>query len=262
ALDRAERPPASIRASREAEARGWIARLAPVALARGVRAIAAVPSPSRGREPSWGTLAFETGGRLLVRTDAGAVRVDPDQGDEGAADGVAWKPAVLSPDGALRWIEAYDPCDGLPLRAAFAMSSGEDMRDIALPVLAPLSGRCAGSRGAPARAIPVAWGPGGLEAIVEGEPVLIAQDLAHVSQLASFMDAPFTRGAPRSPDGKTYVFATGAGLLVQGPAGARLFRAPELDGTYAEQRDCAVADDGSHVACVHGGKAWVGAWGP
>jgi hypothetical protein len=258
ALDRAERPPAARTAARAAEAQTWITQLAPLVAARAVRAVGAVPIEPKGHEPVWGSLAFEPDGKLLVKTAAGVVRVDPDQGDENSAGGVDWKPAVTSPDGSLRWIEAYDPCDGLPLRATFA--TGDDVRDVALPVPPPLAGRCAGSRGAPARAIPVAWGPRGLEAIVEGEPVLIAPDLGSASPLAAFLDQASTRGSPRSPDGKNFVVATESGLLVRGPVRGRLLRARELDGTYADQRACTVTDDATHVACIHAGKAWVGAW--
>lgn len=260
ALDRAEHAPATRTPARVAEAQRWVAPLAPAATARAVRAVAAVPVDPKGHEPAWGPLAFEPGGKLLVRTAAGVVRVDPDQGDEAAAGGVDWKPGVTSPDGSVRWIEAYDPCDGLPLRATFATGGGEDMRDVALPVPPPLAGRCAGSRGAPAHAIPIAWGPRGLEAIVEGEPVLIATDLTSASPLAAFLDQPAERGSPRSPDGKSYVIPTSAGLLVRGAAGAHLFRARELNDAYADQRACVVSDDDTHVACLRGDRAWVGAW--
>jgi hypothetical protein len=260
ALDRSERAPATRTPSRISEAQGWVVPLAPARTARLVRAVAAVPMESRGHEPAWGALAFEPGGQLLVRTAAGVVRVNADEGDEAAAGGVDWKPAVTSPDGSVRWIEAYDPCDGLPLRATFATGGGVDMRDVALPVPPPLAGRCAGSRGAPARVIPIAWGPRGLEAIVEGEPVLIGTDLANATPLTAFLDQPAARGSPRSPDGRSYVVPTSAGLLVRGPGGARLYRARELNDSYAEQRGCVVSDDETHVACLRGDRAWVGAW--
>jgi hypothetical protein len=261
ALERAERAPASHTPSRATEAQGWIVQLAPVSIARSVRAVAAVPLAGHGHEPSWGALAFENA-KLLVRTAAGLVRVDPDQGDESAAgDGADWKAGVTSPDGSLRWIETYDPCDGLPLRASFATGGGDDMRDVALPVPAPLGGRCSGSRGAPAHATPIAWGKAGLEAIVEGEPILVAPDLAGASPLASFLDEPTMRGAPRSPNGKAYVVPTEAGLLVHGVR-SRLFRARALDGTYGEQRSCVISDDEAHVACIHINRAWVGVWDP
>ncbi len=124
----------------------------------------------------------------------------------------------------------------------------------------PLAGRCSGSRGAPARVLPVAWGPRGLEAIVEGEPLLIAPDLSGASVLSGFLGQPPSRGAPRSPDGQTYVVPSDVGLVVQGAGRARLLRARDLDGTYGEQRSCVVADDGAHVACVRGSRAWVGTW--
>jgi hypothetical protein len=261
ALDRAQRHPASRTAPRAIEAQRWISRLAPVANARAVRAVSAVPAVGAGHEPAWGALAFEPNGKLLVRTRAGVVRVDPDAGDETAAEGAAdWKTAVTSPEGTTRWIETYDPCDGLPLRATFAPTGGDDLHDVALPVAPPLGARCVGSRGALARTLPIAWGPMGIEAIVEGQLVLISRDLAHAALLATLLGQPAAPGAPRSPDGKTLVVATDAGLLVQGAGHARLLRAPELDGTYGDQRDCAVGNDGSHVACVRAGKAWVGAW--
>jgi hypothetical protein len=261
ALDRAQRAPASRTVARASEAQGWIVPLAPLATALAVRAVAAVPIVGKGHEPSWGPLTFESNGKLLVRTRAGVVRVDPDQGDEAAAtDMPDWKTAVTSPDGAMRWIEAYDPCDGLPVRATFAPASGDDVRDLALPVQASLGDRCVGSRGAPAQVLPVLWGAAGLEAIVDGVPVLIAADLSRALPLATFVDGPHTPGSPRSPSGKALVLPTSLGLLVRGETHARLLRAPELDGTYAEQRDCVVTDDTTHVACVRSGKAWVGAW--
>jgi hypothetical protein len=260
ALDRAERAPATRAASRAAEAQTWVTQLAPLTAARMLRAVGAVPLEPKGHEPAWGPLAFESGGKLLVKTSAGVVRVDPDQGDEDAAGGVDWKPAVTSPDGTVRWIEAYDPCDGLPLRATFATGGGDDLRDVAIPVAPALAGRCAGSRGAPAKAIPMAWGPRGLEAIVEGDFILMASNLESATPLAAFLDQPATRGSPRSPDGKTFVVATEAGLMVQGPSRSRLLRARELDGTYGDQRSCTVSDDATHVACVRAGRAWVGTW--
>jgi hypothetical protein len=159
----------------------------------------------------------------------------------------------------MRWIEAYDPCDGVALHATFA--SGDDLRDVALPVSPPLGDRCGGSRGAAARALPLAWTPMGLEAIVEGEPILVSPDLTRASPLASLFEVPGTRGAPLSPDGRTLVVPCAAGLLVRGgSARARLLRAPQLDGTYRDQHDCAVSNEGAHVACVRNGRAWVGAW--
>jgi len=261
ALERAQRLPASHTATRTSEALGWIAPLAPSATAHGLRAIAAVPLLSRGHEPSWGALAFEASGKLLVRTSAGVVRVDPDAGDEAGADGVSsWPSGVVSIDGGMRWIETYDPCDGVALRASFAPSSGDDLHDVALPVAPPLGNRCSGSRGAPARALAVAWGPRGLEAIVEGEPLLVAPDLSRATLLPAPLDSPALLGSPRSPDGKSLVVPTSVGLMVRGSPRSRLLRARDLEGSYAQLRDCTVSNDATHVACVRGDRAFVGQW--
>jgi hypothetical protein len=261
-FDRAERPPAARTPSRASEAQAWLEQAAPAATARAVRAVAAVPLEATGHEVSLAALAFEPTGKLLVRTRAGPVRVDPDAGDETAAErGADWSPGLKAPDGSMRWIEVYDPCDGVALHATFA--SGDDLRDVALPVSPPLGDRCVGSRGAVARALPLAWGPMGLEAIVEGEPVLVSPDLARASSLAALFELPGARGAPLSPDGRTLVVPSAAGLLVRGAsARARLLRASQLDGTYREQHDCVVSNDGAHVACMRSGKAWVGTWAP
>jgi hypothetical protein len=258
ALDRAQRPPASHTASRTTEALGWIAPLAPTATAKTVHAVAAVPQLAKGKEPAWGALAFEASGMLLVRTAAGVVRVDPEGGDEASADMASWPPSVVSPDATARWIEAYDPCDGVALRASF--SSGDDLRDVALPVSPPLGDRCAGSRGVAARALPIAWGPRGLEAIVDGVPLLFAPDLSRASVASALLDSPALLGSPRSPDGKSLVVASSSGLLVRGATRSRLLRASELDGTYGQLRDCTVSNDDARVACVRGDKAWVGVW--
>jgi hypothetical protein len=265
ALDRAPLPPATRTVARGAEAQQWIAQLAPVMAAPSVlRAVGAIPQMERGRAPSWGALAFEPSGKLLVRTAAGVVRVDPVQGDEASAEDVAtWRVPVVSPDGAYRWTEAYDACDGVALHATFAATGSDALRDVPLPVPPPMGARCerAGAHGDPVPAQAVAWGAGGLEAIVAGEPVLLSTDLARATPLLLPLGQPVTLGAPRSPGGRVVVEPTSMGLLVRG-ARARLFRAPELEGGYAELRDCAVSDDAARVACLRGGRAFVGVWAP
>jgi hypothetical protein len=260
ALGRAERPPASRTPARVADALKWLAQRAVVASARLVRRAAAVPASELGREPSWGPLTFEPSGKLLIRTRAGVVRIDPDLGDEASAGGSDWKAAVTSPDGATTWIAAYDNCDGLSLRAAFEVKPAGDRREVPLPVGPPLGDRCAAGRPGLARALPVAWGPSGLEAIVDGQPLLISSDMTRASLLAGFIDQPPTPGAPRSPDGKVYVVPTEVGFVAQSEAEVRILRASELDGTYDDQEHCVVSSDSTHVACVHGGAAWVGTW--
>ena len=265
ALDRAQLPPATRTAPRTTDAQAWVTQLAPVLAApSSLRALGAVPQIERGRAPSWGALAFDANGKVLVRTIAGVVRADPVQGDEAAADGVpAWRSGVVSPEGAYRWIESYDPCDGLALRATFAPNAGGEVRDVALPVAPPLGGKCAstGAHGEPATTLPVAWGARGLEAIVAGEPLLVSPDFARATASVASLGQPVTLGAPRSPNGRMLAVPTSMGILVRGGR-SRLLRAKELDGGYLELRDCAVSDDGGRVACVRGGRAFVGVWDP
>lgn len=263
AIDRAQQPPASKTATRLSEAQAWLAQAAPIAQAKQLRAIAAVPQLERSTAPAWGPLAFEANGKLLVRTAAGVARIDPATGDESEAPDVApWKAHVTSPDGTLRWLSVTSACDGGPLRAAFASTGpalDADTRNVLLPIATPLGTRCTGGRGEAVRAIPLAWGPRGLEAIVAGEPVLFASDLSRASIAASALDQPSTPGAPRSPSGKVTAVATSQGIVVR-TTKSRMLRAKELEGGYGELQACTVSDDAAFVACVRGGRAFVGQW--
>lgn len=260
ALDASGAPPSTRTAARIAEAQGWIEKIAPPVLAVSLRAVLAVPLSEHARPPAWGALAFEPSGKLLVRTPAGVVRVDPVLGDETEASGIAnWRSEVLSPDGARRFLDSYDPCDGFALRATIASMAGNDARDIALPITPKIGARCEGVRGIAVQSLPIAWGPLGLEAITFGFPVLVSPDLTRAVPLERAFGPPTTPGAPRSPDGQTLVVPTLEGILVTGLR-PRLFRAKELDGAYSELYDCAVSDDAARVACIRGGRAFVGVW--
>ncbi len=256
ALDRATLPPATKTASRTKDAENWITQVATVAQATQVRAIAAVPQTSRGSTPAWGALAFEPSDKLLVRTAAGVVRVDPDQGDESdASDVTSWPASVTSPDGTQRFVEAYDACDGISLHATLMKTDGGDVTDVRLPIPPHLGARCTSAKGSPVAAVPLAWSPSGLETIVDGRQLLLLGDCASVLKSAINPSAP--HGSARAPDGKTFAYATSLGVLVQGESKSRLVRSADLDGTYGEQRDCTVSNDMTHVACVRAGKAWV-----
>jgi hypothetical protein len=260
ALDASGAAPAMRTAARVAEAQGWIEKIAPPVSAVSLRAVLAVPLSEHGRPPAWGALAFEPSGKLLVRTPVGVVRVDPVLGDETEASGIAtWGSEVLSPDGARRFLDTYDPCDGFALRATVASQAGNDVRDIALPIAPRIGARCEGVRGIATRSLPMEWGPLGLEAVVLGFPVLVSPDLTRAVPLERPLGQPTTRGAPRSPDGKTLVVPTAEGMLVTGSR-PRLLRAKELEGAYSELYDCTVSDDASRVACIRGGRAFVGVW--
>jgi len=264
ALDGAGLPPASRTPARIAEATGWVTTLAPVAQATLVRAVSAVPRPKK-EAASWGPLRFGPAGELLVQTMAGVVRVDPVHGDEADAPGdLAWASTVLAPRGERKLVGAFATCGRVALEATLAVTEGAhvdggDATTVALPVATPIGGRCTPGERDPVPVIPLAWGAGGLELLVAGEPVLVAPDGVKASPLFQLLGQPVTPGAPRSPDGVTLVVPTSQGLFVRGAKG-RLFRARELEHGYGEVRDCAVSNDGLRVACVRGGVAFVGIW--
>ncbi len=256
-LDRAQLPPATKTAQRTKDAEGWIAQLAPITQATSVRAIAAVPQSSRSTTPAWGALAFEPSGKLLVRTAAGVVRVDPEQGDEtDASDQKTWGESVVSPDGSQKFTEAFEPCDGASLHATFVATdaTAPDVTDLLLPIASHTLSRCANAKGTAAPVVPLAAGNAGLEVIIAGEPILVTA--GHASLLRAALGQATPHGSARSPDGKTFAYATSLGVLVQGTK-SRVMRHTTLDGTYGEQRDCTTSDDGTRVACVRAGKAWV-----
>jgi hypothetical protein len=259
ALDAAGLPPATRTAARVVEATGWVTALAPVVQATAVRAIGAVPLLGHDHA-SWGALRFEPSGTLLVRTPSGVVRVDPVHGDEADATGVSqWPSKVVSPDGKVILDGAFVPCRGVALEASLTTGDGGTPRSIALPIASPVGARCVSGERDAALALPIAWGPGGLEVVVSGEPVLIAPDGSKASTLFQALGQPVTPGAPRSPDGSVLVLPTSQGIAVRAQK-TRLLRAKELEHGYGELRDCAVSDDASRVACVRGGVAFVGMW--
>jgi hypothetical protein len=260
ALGQAERAPASRSVPHIADALKWISPRAPVATARLLRNVAAVPAMPSGHDPAWGPLAFERSGKLLVKTRAGVVRVDPDLGDETSAGTPEWKGAVSSPDGIATFSGVADDCDGPSLSAVVALGVQGERRSVALPVAPPLGERCNGGRGASIQTTPVAWGTGGLEVIADGRPLLIEPGLEKATLLATFLGQPYSQGAPRSPDGSVLVVPTEIGFWVQNGLVARLLRASELEASYVTQEHCVVSDDATHVACVHGGGVWVGTW--
>jgi hypothetical protein len=292
ALDRAQRAPAARTAARTAELTASIEKASYVATLGVVRMPGAVPQVEKPTVPSWGALAFEPSGKLLVRTAAGVVRFDADTGDEAAADGIApWKSRVVSPDGRLRWIDAYVACpapathftlvpegsggaseggggasdksaeasetSGGGAAAGGADSDGDGV-DVSVPVAAALGLRCTRARGELLAARPVAWGPKGLEALVGGDLVHVSPSYRAAIARAP-LDQPVRLGSPRAPNGSTWVVATPTGFIVRTSSKTRLLRAKEFE-PYAELRDCTVTSDGARVACVKNARVLVGVW--
>jgi hypothetical protein len=88
---------------------------------------------------------------------------------------------------------------------------------------------------------------------------------------AAPLEQPWQPGSPRSPNGKMIVVPTPQGIAltrrdyVLADAGhvggaTRMLRAKELEGGYIELQGCTVNDEGTAVACVRGGRAFVGTW--
>ncbi len=269
ALEASGVAPATRTPARQSEAAGWLAAGTPTVQASQVRAITAIPRV--GGVASWGALRFEPSGTLLVRTLTGVARVDPVTGGESDATEAPWAEAVVT--AGRTFAGAFARCGSLALEATLvasdtarpeprdddagaAVASGPDLP---LPVLAPFGRRCRPGDREPVRALPLASGAGGLEVLVEGEPVLIDPGGLRATPLAQLLGTPTNAGSPRSPDGGTLVVPTSLGLLVKGGR-ARLLRAKELEHGYGELRDCSVSDDAARVACVRGGVAFVGIW--
>jgi hypothetical protein len=118
---------------------------------------------------------------------------------------------------------------------------------------------CAAGRGEPARAVAVAWAQRGLAVFIEGELVLFAPDLSRAAGAAALPEEFPMHGAPTSPSAKVMVIPTPYGIVARGTK-TRMLRAKELEGGYGELQGCTISDDGALVACVRGGRAFVGSW--
>jgi hypothetical protein len=255
AADLAQLAPATRTAARTAEIAKALGEIAPALEPRAVRTSGVGVDPARDRHPEWGPLAFEPSGKLLVRSGKKVMRVDPETGEGEATDLPAWRDEVLTPDGKSRWLEAYHACEGVALRATFAPTGDGDMNDVLLPIAPRLGKACAGGRGEPALAVPIAWGARGLEAVVAGQPVVL--DASHAEALPFLTEDPAPQGSPRSASGKAIALPVTGGVLVR-RAGARwsLVRSPELE-PYAELRHCAIAEDATRLACLRRGKVTI-----
>ena len=227
-----------------------------------------IPStPSKGA-PAWGALAFEKSGSLLVRTTTGVVRIDPATlEDADAPDVASWGWEVVYPGKDVRLTAVVDACEAPYLAARIA---GHDVPTGAMTLPLPImpnfsSGRCPEGKAQNASTTVVSWGGGGLFTLVEHEPVIIPGELVTPSGARSsgttpapgtHVDGPVTLGAPRSPSGSYLVVPTRFGLVRRDETGGPtlLVRAKDIEGLYGSLRECAIGDDGAHLACVREGK--------
>lgn len=256
AADVASVPPATRTAARITEMHKVLADVAPPLDARTSRSLNVLVDAPRGQHPEWGALAFESPQKLLVRHGDKVSRVDLSTWEQEDTDIPAWPSRVVSPDGKMRWLEAYHACEGVALRATFAPLAEGDTHDVVLPITPRLGAKCAGGRGEASSAVPVAWTSRGLEAIVAGEPVAIRLDATNATALSTFTEEPAPKGSPRSPGGKAVAIATPQGLLVRAADRTTLRRAADMQ-PYASLRHCTTTDDGSVVACQRSGQVVV-----
>jgi hypothetical protein len=257
AAELAQVAPATKTPAKSVELQKALAEVAPVLKATTVKTLAAPVDRPGESQPEWGPLAFEASGKLLVRKGTTVVRVDPATGDAEPSDVPAWKTDVVSPDGKSRWIEAYHACDGIALRATFAPTGvgDNDMAEVVLPVVPRMGKPCSGARGEPAAAIPIAWGPRGLSALVAGQPVLMKLEPAEGTALASVFDDTPVPGSPLSAGKTGFALATPSGVLTRGKTRDKWaqVRSSDLE-PYADLRRCVASDDGSKIACLRASR--------
>lgn len=257
ALESKEPPTAT--ALRDAEKA--IAKLAPIAKADRAMVVEGVKRPQPSRAVEWGALAFLNQNTLVVRGESEATEIDARAGSVIGRSTENWGPRVVSPDGSLRLVEVYDPCDGGPFHATFAPERDGDPRDVILPIH-PLFKPC--KKGERVPVSPVVWNAKGITVVVGGAPLRVAVretgETGGVSAAEMFdaIDAP--RGAPRSPDGKMAAVPTSLGVLVGNAKRKRLARMEGVDPTSLS--DCVPNNDASLVACARGDRVVVGEWPP
>jgi hypothetical protein len=256
AAERAQAAPATKTAAKTGDVAQALGQVAPYATVSSTRMLQVRVSSRRAVHPEWGPLAFEASGKLLVRTDAKVVRVDPESGEQEDTDVTPWPTQVLSPDGKIRWLEAYHACEGVALRATFVpMGAEADISDVLLPIAPALGARCAGARGEAAVVVPIAWGARGLEALVAGQPLLVQPEAARATSLAALLDEVPPMGSPRSPGAKALAVPTSQGVLVRAQK-ARRYKLPELE-PYDDVKQCAVTDDARLLACTRQGRVFT-----
>lgn len=234
-------------------------KVAPFSQAKAARTLAFSLPAAKSPHPAWGVLAFEPSGKLLVRGDSKVTRVDPSSYADEEATGVApWPLQVIAPNQKSRWLEAYHACEGVAYRATFVSMAGDaDLRDVLLPVVPPLGLKCTGSRGEPAVSLPLAWSSRGLEAMINGQAILLQPDTSQATLLATLLDEPPSLGSARSPNGKVMAIPSRTGIIVRQSNGkVTRFRAPELE-PYEDVRQCTISDDATHLACNRKGKLVV-----
>lgn len=214
--------------------------------------------PSNSGAVSWGALAFDDTGALMIRTDASVMRFDPKTRvavpDPASGPVAPWKTRVESTDGSVALESVVDPCDGGLLHAS--LRRGGDSVSVPLPV-DPISTRgCSGDQRS-VEVRPVLWSDQGLLLIVIGTPVWIANDGSRARRVVP-ADGQGPAGGPKSPNGKSLAHASSLGVLVLGSDGkGALWRSASMAAGYDQLTGCTVSNGATAVACIDGSRTRV-----
>jgi hypothetical protein len=224
-----------------------------------VRTTAAAPDVRP--PPSFGPIAFNGGGDLLIRTRERVIRVDRASFEESSVDPapkwpvrLAW-PAGDTPTWTLASVEAR--CDAPTLIARFDI--GAEHADVPLPILTPA--RCTSGARLPVDLLGTS--SQGALLSVRGDLVALPGEATPRAVLAEALALPagtaVEPGAARSPDGAVIAISTPRGALVATlkgtgrSASAKLWTAPALDGATA----CVPNDAADRIACAVKGAVAV-----
>ena len=257
AVARLESAPAG--KGRRKELEKLVAKAAPESAATTVHRVKAAPTGGNATTLGTSPLAFEHVGHLLVRTEAGVVRVDKESFAETPAPEVTPWPAALA-GGREELVKIVQRCDPTTLLAELVPAAGGAATAVALPIFGPLD-----SLGAPARdgrCAPIGVRASLLDAApnryviaVGGEPIAI--DKRGKAPAATLVAVPLTGerplGAARSPDGTTAASFAPKGVLVEASRSARVW----TSGDLAQAWGCTPSNAGARLACVIGTTATI-----
>jgi hypothetical protein len=257
AVARLEAAPAG--KGRRKELEKLVAKAAPEAAAVAVHRVKAAPTGGDVTTLGTSPLAFEHAGHLLVRTEAGVVRVDRDSFAETPAPEATPWPAALAGD-REELVKIVQRCDPTALLAELVPAAGGAASTVALPLLGPLDpsgapardGRCTPTG---VRASLLDAAPNRYVLAVGGEPIAIDKrgKTPAVSLVAVPLMGERPLGAARSPDGTTAASFAPRGVLVEASRSARVWTSADL----AQAWGCAPSNGGSRLACVIGTTATI-----
>ena len=207
---------------------------------------------------SWGPLAFDAQGSLLIRTDASVMRFDPKTRvavpDPESGPVSPWAMRVQAPGGKATLESVIDPCDGGLLQARLRRDGSTT--SLRLPVDAITTRGCTGGQ-RPVGVRPVLWSDQGLAMIVAGTSLRVSGDGKKVKR-QGLAPGQAPSGGPKSPDGKTTAHASELGVLVVEAGGnAQTWRSASMASGYERLTACTASNGASAVACVDGTRTRV-----